>query len=285
VKFRLLLYAAAALLLVGFYWFTRFRIEQLAHGRAEGQAMSAEAKLRGGIVGRRVSPRELEKGLSPAQRDFVHAIRKVAPHSRIDSRTTAKITIEDSPAGKIVETAEGPREWRDDYDRFRLVFPDQPDGPYIFHRRQAIGVDILAIKSVDGKTRVAKVEAWEYNPRTGDVIPSTGLAVGAKLDFVEDKPPAPPILHLRGLAAVDHRIAPGAGAEFINFERTKIPFIENLTLSALGYWKTEKTEGRLVGQLGYRIPSSNVTIGGYLGAALPSGSLVGGAGVAFQVTR
>ena len=281
---RLKLYGVILLVLLAAYWNIRYRISENARGRAEGQGMMAEAKLLGGIAGKRKSAGAIEKGLSPEQRDFVKAIKKVNPKARVDSAITVSVAIEDTPNGRIVETPGGPKEWRDDYHRFRLVFPEKPDGYYTFHRRQFFRLPGVFVRSPDGKTRVAKLELFELDPITKEVIPITGAQLQAEFTFADELPDAPGIFHLRALASVDHRLAFGAGVELLNFERTKKPFFEKVTVSLLGYWDRKTDEGRGVVLAGYRLLNTNFVVGPYIGVST-TGTAVFGAGAALQVTR
>ena len=286
MKQRLLLYALIAAVLFGLYSQVRLRIERNARGRAEGQAAVAVAKLLGGVAGKRKSEAAIVRTLSPVQKDFVKAIKKASPKAKVDSALTVAVTITDTPTGRIVETPGAPKEWQDDYHRFRLEFPEKPDGPYIFHRQQSFRLPGVFVRTPDGKTRVAKLELFELDPITKEVIPITGaeLQAEAEFTFADELPDKPPIFKIRALAAVDHRLAFGAGVELLNFERTEKPVLEKVTVSVLGFWDRKTNEGRGVALVGYRILNTNFVVGPYVGIST-TGATVFGAGAALQVTR
>lgn len=284
MKQRLLLYALILALAFGLYSQVRLRIEKNARGRAEGQAAAAIAKLMGGVVGKRKSEAAIVKTLSSTQKDFVKAVKKASPKAKVDSAITVTATIEDSPTGRVVETPGGPKEWRDDYHRFRLEFPETPDGPYTFHRRQSFRLPGVFVRTPDGKTQVANLELFELDPITKEVIPITGAELQAEFTFLDELPDKPPIFKIRALAAVDHRAAFGAGVELLNFERTEKPVLEKVTVSVLGFWDRKTEEGRGVVLVGYRLLNTNFVVGPYVGVST-TGATVFGAGAALQLTR
>ncbi len=276
---RLKVYAVTVIVLVALYWGARYRIEKLAHGRAEGEAMKVAARLAKGIVGMRKSSRQIEKSLSADNKKFVKAIQKSAPRARIDSVSTVTATIADTAKTVESRTPEGLSRVCDEYGRFCF---DLPSG--LLTRRQLFKMETVFVRSPDGKTRVAHADFFEYNPDTKELIPSKGVDLKGDYSFVDERAAAPPIFHPRLLAGIDHSLSPGVGVELLNLERTERPVLEKFNLSVVGYWDRKTSEGRGVAQLGYRILNSNLSVGPYVGLST-SGAVVYGAGATLQVTR
>ena len=276
---RLKVYAVAAVVLTALYWGARYRIAEIARGRAEGVAMEAAARLAHGIVGKRTSERQIEKSLLPDNKEYVKTIRKTISRARVDSAFTATVGISDTAKTVETKTPEGTTVLCDEYRRFCFELPAG-----ILTRRQLFKMETVFVRSPDGKTRVAHADFFEYNPDTKEVIPTVGVDLKGAYSFVDEKAAAPPIFHPRLLIGVDSHLAPGVGVELLNLERTEKPVLEKVTLSLVGYWDRKTQDGYGVAQFGYRILNSNITIGPYVGAST-KGALVVGAGAAIQVTR
>ena len=238
-----------------------------------------------GAIGREVAEKIINATLRKENKklsDFVAAIKKADPGAKVDTYSRTTVAIEDRPTGVVIRPPEVVNaEWRDDYHRFRYELPNGP-----FHRKQLFKLEAVFIRSADGKVRVSQSEFWEFDPETRAVIPSTGVDLKGEFQFFEEKAEHKqvPIFHLRALAGVDHRLAPGVGVELLNLERTKKAFFEKATLSLMGFYDRKTSEGRGVAMLGYRLLNTNFVVGPYFGIST-NGTTVVGAGAALQVTR
>lgn len=241
-----------------------------ALNRSDDRALIAATQALRGAVGKRVSE---SRAVPPTLKDFVAGVKKASPRSRVDSSAIVTVTIEDTAKSVTTET-----QLCDEHKRFCF---DLPGG--LLHRRQSLEVATVFVRSHDGTVRVAKSGVREFSPETGKEIPTTGVDVKTNFQFVQEPSPLPAILHIRPLAGIDHRLAPGVGLEIINLERTRKPIIERLTGSVMGYWKNEDKEGRIVGQLGYRV-YGNLTAGPYAGVST-NGATVVGVAATIQIGR
>jgi hypothetical protein len=147
-------------------------------------------------------------------------------------------------------------------------------------RNERFSLDLLVVKGVDGKARLAKSEFHELNPVTGIVIPGTQAKLTTSLEYVEEEPAAPPFFHPRALAGVGYLGQVGAGVELLNGERLGGVWAHT-NLSLLGLYNTQKHTVQGAAVLGFRPFDWNVSFGPAF--FYPSGGL--GAAATIELTR
>lgn len=275
MKTRLVIYGVALLLLIGLYYAARFSIERFLRGRDQDQALVAAVESLRGVRGRKVSERVIIKELPPRLVEKVRIVKVTVP--------AAEVTSSGGVTAIIRDTAPSVRQGQRLCDKWKRFCVDLPDG--LFERRQELKATIITMKTQDGNVVTALSDFQEFSPDTHEEIPLTGLELKTEYSYVEEKRAEVPIFHLRALAGVDHRLAPGGGIEVLNLERTHLPLLENLTAGIAGYLKREKTDARVVGQLGYRLFKTNFLAHLYGGVTVPSSKAVVGAAVGVELTR
>lgn len=253
---------------------------KLRASQAEADQAKArvEAVLReqGGTKGRLIKEREAH--LTDKTRKFVEAVKKADPGARVSSTSSTKITIEDTDTGRV-ETAPDqpcPSSVEDTHHRFRF---DLPSG--FLRRQQSFRLDQVFVRGVNGAYRVQQTDFREFDPKTGDEIPSTGVRVEGSFEFVEEKAPGPGPWHLRGVAAVAYPFGFGAGVQVTPWK--------NLTLGPILLYQPATASRPAAGVaalgLGWRVFGSTISVGPFAGFSTDGGRFVGGATATIEVTR
>lgn len=275
MKTRHWIYAIALVLLIALYYAARFSIEQFFHARSDDRALAAIAKSHGGTIGQKVSERVIVRQLPPKLIEFVRVVKETVPSARIDSSSSTTATV-----NTTVPTVQTGNRLCDQWKRFCFELPGG-----LLTQRQEIRIATVFVRSADGKVRVAKSDFQEFAPDTHEPIPTTGVELKTDYSFTDEPKSLPPFFHPRAMLGVDHRAAFGGGVELVNLERTRIPIMEKLSGGIIGYLKREKTEGRAGVQVSYRLFETNFLLGGYIGATIPSGALVGGVAASVELTK
>jgi hypothetical protein len=224
----------------------------------------------GGVQGTLIKERAAR--LTPEQQKFVGQIRKADPKATIDTVSQTKIEVADTAKGTAT-TPPGspcPTSVADEYGRFRF---DLPSG--LLHRQQEFTLDLVTVRGVDGSYRVQSAEFREWKPGTKTEIPTTGVKATTNFQFVEEQKPGPGRFHLWGVAAVDHRAAPGGGVQ--------IEPLDHLTASVLGFYSPKDKDFRGALHLGWRPGKWALTVGPYIALSTKGTGLVYGGAATIRV--
>jgi hypothetical protein len=261
------------LLIFGFLSWERHRADATAAiARAEtDKAIAAAVAQVGAAQGTLVKEREASKLLGSQLAKAYQALK--AKGATLESHTDTKVEVSDStPGGLVAATPTAPATWQDEYHRFALQLPNGP-----LRRHQLFGLEGIAVRSPDGSIRAADYNFKEYDPETKAEIPIEGATLKTTFQFVEEKAEGPGPFHLRGVAAVDQRGAPGGGIA-INPWR-------GLTVGLLALYSPRDKDLRGALHVGYRLFGSTIAAGPYIGASTKGGGLLFGAAVTIEVTR
>jgi len=238
------------------------RAAELALTKAQIAALVHEL---GAVQGTVNTERSMNANLSARLAGFVSKVKKIDPKARVDAIHETKITIKDTAPGVVAETYV-----EDSHHRFRF---DLPSG--LLHRSQSFKLTVLSIRGIDGAYRIAQNEFREYDPITGEEIPSEGVSTEGTFEFGEEHIVYSP-WHTRIVAGVGIPFGVGAGLQ-IN------PWKWLTAGAVLLYQPTDKIGvGALT--LGYRLFNSTVSVGPF-GGINTKGALTGGVLATIEVTR
>lgn len=220
------------------------------------------------VQGTLIKERQAASRLTPKLAAFVGAIKKADPKARVDAVSTMTIAIKDEASpSTIAETYV-----EDAHHRFRF---DLPSG--LLHRSQKFKLDAVTVRDTDGTYRLMKTDFREYDPKTGEEIPSVGVEIEPSLYFSDAKVDGPGPWHLRGIAAIAYPFGVGGGIEVNPWKKLCLDVL-------LLYQPNEKA---VVGAVGveYRLFDSTIAVGPYVGVTSHGGSIVGGVVATIEVTR
>jgi hypothetical protein len=261
-----------------------YRAEQRQRDRVMKMAVEERAKALNAAVGQLESERQLVKQLSAQLAEFVKQVQVTDKRTRVAGAgaTVAKIhdQIKITPDPGVTKAA---ADWTDDHHRFHFHAPDGPLDRTQLFKYQAVIVDDPA------GAVLGKAEFTELDPVTGQPIPGVAPELQSSFSFVKPTPTAPALFHPRLVAAADASGGLGAGVEFANLERSPLPILHNLNLSAVALANRTTHDVRGAVQLGYRLNlkslSSTISVGPSYGVSLKTGVASLGLGVTLEVTR
>lgn len=252
--------ALEGITLAGFVLYGSYLQHQITKTQKQAdKAAAVVAVQEGGIVGKRVG--KVETG-NKALAAFVEK-EKVAGAKPIES---SNITAEIKDTAKGVAT---PTSVEDEYGRFHF---DLPSG--LLTRHQLFKIGSVVVRTQDGKYEFTKNDFREYSPKTGEEIPTTGVAIKGDFQFVEEGPPQPKLFHPRLVALVDSHKSLGVGAEVLNIK-------DRVTVGVAGTYNPQTKKAGLLLFPSVRVLNSNVSAGV---AYNPISRSVSGL-VTFQITR
>lgn len=270
---------AAGVLVVGWQAYTA--IQARADASEARRRLVKVAEQYQAAVGKIEGQRTLIAQLSATQKAFVGAAKKAAPGSRVDSMLHNKVQIEGPVHGVVIPaTATLPAFWKDTHDRFRL----QMSEPFVFERQQAFSLDVVAVRSKDGKTRIAKVDFLELEPATGKPITDEPTPVLKTSFFFADEPTrSRPVIDPQIVAGVDLRFLPIVGVKLLEGDRSVLLVVRDLSAGLMGTWDRKNRVGIFGGYAAYRLFRTNISMIGYYGINT-HGLPAGGFGTIIQVS-
>lgn len=269
---RVLTFAAlGVLVVVGYSCMETKNARDKAIMNAEANAKLADAaKELGFVKGELLSEREAGKRLGGSLAKAYKALK--AKGATLDSTSQTKVEISDTTAGGLLGVPGGDQFWQDEHHRFTLQLPAGP-----LKRHQLFGLDGIVVRSLDGTIKATDYNFKEFDPETKEEIPIEGAKLETKFQFVEDEAPGPGRFHVRGVGGIDYRGAPAAGIQ--------INPVGNLTVGLIGIYSPQNKEGRGVVHAGWRIFSTTISVGPYVGISSRGGGVLFGAAATIEVTR
>lgn len=291
----LLALLAVAAVLVAYLSAARWKDER-AHAaeiKAKDAVIAAKSKELGGVAAVRTTDLEIRRSLEGKLAEYADKLK--AAGGKLIEHASERITISDTTTGRFSLAPQGPTAphdvlasgvpavqsgpcgaWDDEYHRFHL---DLCSG--LLKRAQLFKYEAAVVKGLDGKHRFVKSELREFDPVTGAEIPNTGIAMEGEYQFGEESAPPVGWLHLRAVAAVDHRAALGGGLQFANWK-------DKANASILGLYSPRDRDVTVALHGGYRVRwpwlDTNLSVGPFVGFSIPRG-WIGGAAVTLELTR
>jgi len=266
-----------------------FLVFQVERGKAETKAKAAElaatldkvaviTRELEGVQGTLIKERDAAHNLTTPESVFVNQIKAADPKATISSTSHTGVAIKDTDTA-IATTAAGspcPSSIIDSHNRFRFELPNGP-----LYREQKFTLDVVTVRGVDGGYSVQKSDFREFDPTTGQEIPSAGISLEGNFQFVEERAAGPGPWHLRGVAAAAYPLGFGGGVQ-VNPWR-------GLTLGPVFLYQpaTSKQSAAFVAAFGagWRVLGSTIAVGPYAGVSSRGGAFVGGALATIEVTR
>jgi len=271
-------YLALAALVFMAFCYVRAEVSHSAKDKAQAAELAlTKAKVEAvtrdleGVQGQLIKERDAK--LTPVEQTFVAAVKKADPKAHVAGTSTTTVSIKDQDTS-VATTAPGapcPSAIVDSHNRFRFELPNGP-----LHREQKFTLDVVTVRGVDGAYSVQKTDFREYDPTTGEEIPSGGVTLTGQFNFVEDQPAGPGPWHPRAVVGVGYPFGVGGGIQFNPYKA--------LTVGAVLLYQPNDKLG--VGALtaGWRLFNSTISLGPF-GGLNTKGALTGGVLATIEVTR